>query len=134
MKKLTLPVISILSTLGIFNALVFCLCKNLTNNFWCGYVFITLSLLIVLLSYIISAFRKNPDVVSGLSIKTLSIYYFIYELVLGSSLMYFNISLTAVLLPQIISFFIFIPIYALAISKIGTEQTNDKTEQKNENK
>lgn len=130
MKKLTLPIISILSILGIYNALVFTLCKNLTNNFWCGYIFITISILIVLASFIISALRKNPEVVSGLSIKTLSIYYFIFETILGSSLMYFNISLAAVLLPQIISLFIFLPIYALVLTKIGTEQTNEPKDKK----
>ncbi len=130
MKKLTLPIISILSILGIYNALVFTLCKNLTKNFWCGYIFITISILIVLASFIISALRKNPEVVSGLSIKTLSIYYFIFETILGSSLMYFNISLAAVLLPQIISLFIFLPIYALVLTKIGTEQTNEAKDKK----
>lgn len=132
MKKLTLPIISILSILGIYNALVFTFCKNLTKNFWCGYIFITLSILIVLLSFVLTAFKANKNTPSGYSITTLSIYYFIFETILGSCLMFFNISFAIVLLPQLICFLLFLPFYALGLTKFGTEQTN--IENKTDNK
>lgn len=126
MKKLTLPIISILSILGIYNALVFTLCKNLTKNFWCGYIFITLSILIVLLSFVLTSLKANKNTPSGYPITTLSIYYFVFETILGSCLMFFNINFAIVLLPQLICFLLFLPFYALGLSKLGTEQTNTK--------
>lgn len=118
MKKNLFSIISILCVLGIYNALVFCLCKNLNANFWCGYGFITLSILIVLLSFVLTNNFQNNEAVKGISIKVLSIYYFVFETALGSLLMFFNIDFVAVLLPQLICFLIFLPIYAYCVSKV----------------
>ena len=131
MKKNLLSIISILCVLGIYNALVFCLCKNLTNNFWCGYSFITLSIIIVLVSFILTNAIQNKSEVKGLSIKVLSIYYFVFETILGSLLMFFNIDFVVVLLPQLICFLIFIPIYAFCISKLKTQSEETSTKEIN---
>lgn len=130
MKKIVLPIVSTISVLGIYNALVFAFCKTFNPNFWCGYIFITLSILIVLASFIISAFKDNHNTPSGLPITTLSIYYFVFELALGSLLMFFNINFAIVLVPQLICFLIFMPFYALALTKVGKQQPNkSQTEQ-----
>lgn len=125
MKKLTMPLISILSILAIYNVLIFTLNKNFTQNFWCGYIFITLSILVMLFSFIFANF-VNPNVVTGMSIKTLSVSYFVFEAVLGSLLMFFNINFLIVLLPQLIFFLLYVPVYALAISKLLSAGKNEQ--------
>lgn len=124
MKKIVVPIVSMISILGIYNAIVFAFCKNLNSNFWCGYAFITFAALIVLASFILSAFKDNKAMPSGLPITTLSVYYFVFELALGSLLMYFNINFAIVFVPQLVCLLIFMPVYALGLTKLGKQQPN----------
>ena len=111
----------ILILMAIYNTLLFCLCKNFTTNFWVGYAFIMGSMRIMLVSFIIS--MGNGKVV-GLSLTTLSLYYFVFELILGSCLMFFNIPFIAVFLPQMIVFLIFLMIYVPAVLRYFTKEEN----------
>jgi len=107
--------------MAIYNTLLFCLCKNFTTNFWVGYAFIMGSMLIMLVSFVIS--MGNGKVV-GLPLTTLSLYYFVFELILGSCLMFFNIPFIAVFLPQMIIFLIFLMIYVPALLRYFTKEEN----------
>jgi len=118
MKKYIVPLSVSISLIAIFNVLVFTLLSTFTKNFWCGYAFIMLSLILIPISVILRVSSKKGSEVSGFPIVTLSVYYFIIEAIMGSLLMYWSISFIAVLLPQLLLFLIFMPLYVTAISKL----------------
>ena len=112
----------ILILMAIYNTLLFCLCKNYTTNFWVGYAFIMGSMIIMLVSFAVS---MNKGKIIGLPLSTLSLYYFVFELILGSCLMFFNISFIGVFLPQMIVFLIFLMIYVPATLRYFTKDENE---------
>jgi len=126
MKKGIIAGSSILIFIAIYNVLVFCLVNNFTKNFWTGYIFIMIAFVIMLASFVISMRRGK---IVGLPLTTISLYYVVAEIILGSLLMYFNISWLAVFLPQIILFLIFLMVFIPAILRYFT-----KEETKQENK
>lgn len=125
-KKIISSSIFIVALIAIYNVLIFTLYSNLNNNFWAGYIFIMLSMVVMLTSFIITNASSRSGNVVGLPLTTLSVYYFILEAILGSLLMFFNIPFLAVLLPQLVVFIIFIAIYALAVLKFYSLPKNEK--------
>jgi len=109
----------ILILMAIYNTLLFCLCKSYTVSFWVGYAFIMGSMLIMLISFIIS---MNKSKIVGLPLTTLSLFYFGFELLLGSLLMFFNLPFISVFLPQMICFLIFLMIYVPAVLRYFTKE------------
>ncbi|MBE5746104.1 MAG: hypothetical protein E7359_02325 [Clostridiales bacterium] len=125
-KKVVVSSIFIVALMAIYNILIFTLYNNLNKNFWAGYAFIMLAMIIMLISFVITnASSRNKNVV-GIPLTTLSVYYFILEAILGSLLMFFNIPFLAVLLPQLIVFIIFIAIYVIAVLKFYSLPVNEK--------
>lgn len=132
-KKIVMSSIIIVALMAIYNVLIFTLYTNLNNNFWAGYIFIMLSMIIMLISFIITNASNRSGNVVGMPLTVLSGYYFVLEVILGSLLMFFNIPFVAVLLPQLVVFIIFIAIYVLAVFKFYSlpvneiDQKHDKT-------
>ncbi len=119
MKK-SVAFISTISCLTIlYNVLIFTLTKNFSQNFWVSYALVMLSILIMLASFIVTKLKAS-DKVLGMPITTLSVYYFVIEIVLASSLMFFKIHFLAVFLPQIIVLLVFLMIYIPALISILT--------------
>ena len=119
MKK-SVVFISTISCLTIlYNVLIFTLTKNFSQNFWVSYALVMLSILIMLASFIVTKLKAS-DKVLGMPITTLSVYYFVIEIVLASSLMFFKIHFLAVFLPQIIVLLVFLMIYIPALISILT--------------
>ncbi len=127
MKKAIISSSVVLCLLAIFNVLVFSLKETFSNNFWASYVLITLSLLIMLISFIVTFTSKKANEVVGLPITTLSTIYAVFEIILGSLLMSFDLSFKIVFLPQIICFIIFLAIYVPALT-IFLWKKEEKTE------
>lgn len=107
--------------MALYNTLIFCLTKNFTTSFWIGYIFIMLSMLIMLISFVICAYKEK---LVGLPLNMLSLYYFVLELILGSCLMFFDIPFIAAFLPQMIVFLIFLMIYVPAILRYFSKEEN----------
>lgn len=131
MKKGIVAGSSIFILMAIYNVLVFCLCTNFTQNFWTGYAFIMAAFVIMLISFILAKASKRSHHVTGLPITMISLYYLVVELILGSCLMFFNISFVAVFLPQILVFLFFAMIYVPAITKFFSLPKEDEVSNKN---
>ncbi len=120
MKKVLTTTISIVCLMAIYNILVFCLTKNLTQNFWTGYIFVMLGFVFMLVSFALVYGGKKQGEISGLPIKTMSVLYFILMVIIASSLMFLNISFLAVFLPLIIISLIFVAVYVPAVVRLFT--------------
>lgn len=130
MKKIVITSTAIICLMAIYNILVFTLTKTFNTNFWVGYAFIMLSMIMLLICFNLTYASKNSHKVTGLPLTTLSVYYFLAMIILGSCLMYFNINIIAVILPLSILSLIFMAVFVPAILNFVT---NDKLESK-ENK
>ena len=105
--------------MAIYNILVFCLTKNLTQNFWTGYIFVMLGFVFMLTSFVVIHASKKQGEVTGLSITTLSVMYFILVTIIASSLMFISgVSFVAIFLPLIIVSLLFIAVYVPAIVRL----------------
>lgn len=131
MKKAIISSSIIVCLLGIYNVLIFSFCENFNKNFWATYILVTVSMIIMLASYVITFSSKKRDQVTGLPITTLSAMYAGFEILLGSIFMFFNLSFKAVFLPQIICFIIFLAIYIPAlVSLLWKKEEKSPTESK----
>lgn len=117
-KKLILSSSSIICLMAIYNILVFVLTKNLTRNFWVGYIFVMIAFLFMIASFVLTYASKNEGKVTGLPLTTLSVYYFIFTAILANALMFVNISFVAIILPLIITLLLFLMIYIPAVIKL----------------
>ena len=118
MKKIIVPTVVIACFMAIYNILIFCLVKTFTPNIWTGYGFIMAGFVIMLLSFVLVNATNKQGEVTGLPIKTLSVYYFIAMAVVANVLMFLNISFIAVFLPLVIISLIFLAVYIPAITKL----------------
>lgn len=112
---------------AIYYILIFMLTKTFYPSFWVGFGFITGAIIISLISVILSNSSSHKEKVTGLSLNTQSFMYLIFELILGSILMWINVGFTWSFIPQVICFLLFLMLYVPSVYNLFTvKEHNNK--------
>jgi len=82
-------------------------------------------IVITTISVIIANSSANQGKVTGLSLNTLSFMYLIFELVLSSSLMWFDVGFTWSFVPQVICFLLFLMLYIPSLYNLFNVKKHD---------
>lgn len=112
---------------AIYYILIFMLTKTFYPSFWVGFGFITGAIIISLISVILSNSSSHKEKVTGLSLNTQSFMYLIFELILGSILMWINVGFTWSFIPQVICFLLFLMLYVPSVYNLfNVKEHNNK--------
>lgn len=134
-KKFITLLLSFIVIIATYNLIVFLVRKNNEISFWLSYAMIMFSVVMLMITFILTNLKDNHKKVVGLNIKTLSFYYLILELIMGTIFMFFpNILAVAVIIPHSLITAIFLLIYIpCALQFISIEDDNKNNEINNEN-
>lgn len=112
---------------AIYYILIFTLTKTFYPSFWVGFGFITMAIVITLLSVILSNSSSQQGKVTGLSLNTQSFLYLIFELMLGNALMWINVGFTWSFVPQVVCFLLFLMLYIPSVYNLfNVKEHNNK--------
>lgn len=112
---------------AIYYILIFMLTKTFYPSFWVGFGFITGAIIISLISVILSNSSSHKEKVTGLSLNTQSFMYLVFELILGSILMWINVGFTWSFVPQVICFLLFLMLYIPSVYNLfNVKEHNNK--------
>ena len=128
-SRLILP-ITLLIFYATYCLVVFLVSKTFPQGFWISFGFVTLAYLFMDFSLMYVSHDNIKKQVVGLPVGTMSVMYFIVEMILGTVFMFVNVSFLAYFLPQIILFALFLLCFIPAI----LSDTNYKEEQPKEDK
>ncbi len=128
-SKLILP-ITLLIFYATYCLVVFLVSKTFPQGFWISFGFVTLAYLFMDFSLMYVSHDNIKKQVVGLPVGTMSVMYFIVEMILGTVFMFVNVSFLAYFLPQIILFALFLLCFIPAI----LSDKNYKEEQPKEDK
>lgn len=109
----------------IYYILIFTLTKTFYPSFWVGFGFVTIAIVITTISVIIANSSAHQGKVTGLSLNTLSFMYLIFELVLSSNLMWFDVGFTWSFVPQVICFLLFLMLYIPSLYNLFNVKKHD---------
>lgn len=128
-SKLILP-ITLLIFYATYCLVVFLASKTFPQGFWVSFGFVTLAYLFMDFSLMYVSHDNIKKQVVGLPVGTMSVMYFIVEMILGTVFMFVDVSFLAYFLPQIILFALFLLCFIPAI----LSDKNYKEEQQKEDK
>lgn len=128
-SRLILP-ITLLIFYATYCLVVFLVSKTFPQGFWISFGFVTLAYLFMDFSLMYVSHDNIKKQVVGLPVGTMSVIYFIVEMILGTVFMFVNVSFLAYFLPQIILFALFLLCFIPAI----LSDKNYKEEQPKEDK
>ena len=128
-SRLILP-ITLLIFYATYCLVVFLVSKTFPQGFWISFGFVTLAYVVMDFSRMYVSHDNIKKQVVGLPVGTMSVMYFIVEMILGTVFMFVNVSFLAYFLPQIILFALFLLCFIPAI----LSDKNYKEEQSKEDK